>query len=210
MTITETAPTTGSLPRVLRDRPLGWFLLVSGLIGWLASLELAHGKIQLLENPQAALSCDINPLLSCSSVMGHWQSELLGFPNPFIGIAAFVVPMMIGALLVSGAVIPRWMRLGLQIGLLAGVALVTFLQHASLFAIGIGCPWCMVVWAVTIPQFVLFTSRNVLDGTLGEGIRASALARVVASQPLTVAGLWLFLVLAAALYAFRSAILILL
>ncbi len=192
------------LPKILRPRPLGVFLIVASAIGLLASFELSVDKIRLLRDPGAVLSCDFNPLFSCSSVMGYPQSELFGFPNQFIGLVAFVFPLLLGVLLVAGTQVPRWVMLGLNIGLLGGVAFVTFLQYTSLFVIGIGCPWCMVVWAVTIPLFVLVTAHNALAGGFGAGVQGNVVARAVAGMPLSIAGLWLFGVAIAVVLAFWS------
>lgn len=174
-----------------RPVPMGWFLIAGSLLGLWASYALSIDKFRLLADPEASLSCDFNPFFSCGSVMSNWQSELLGFPNQFLGIAAFIFPLLIGVMLVSGAQIPRWIMVGLNIGLLAGVSLVMFLFYSSIFVIGVGCPWCMLVWLVTIPMFVLVTAHNALSGNFGSAIAYNNGVRIAAGMPIPIAILWL-------------------
>lgn len=181
-------------PWFVRDVPMGVFLIVTAVIGYLASFELSNGKVEILKHPDAQLSCDLNPFFSCGSVMQHWQSEIFGFPNQFLGIGAFVFPLLLGVLLVSRHEIRPWIMVGLNIGLLAGVALVMFLFYASIYAIGIGCPWCMVVWVVTILEFCAVTARNTLTGAFGRGLQESTAARTLASSPILIGCVWLLVI----------------
>lgn len=179
---------------ITRRAPMGWFLIVGGVVGLIAALTLSVEKFVLLKDPSASLSCDLNPFFSCGSVMTHWQSELLGFPNQFMGLIAFVFPLLIGALLVSGTPIPRWIMLGLNVGLMLGVALVMFLFYTSIFVIGVGCPWCMLVWLVTIPMFVVVTAHNALASNFGSGVAWNNGARIAAGMPIAISVVWLLAV----------------
>ena len=179
---------------------MGTFLLLTGVVGLLASFTLTLDKIRLLANPDAVLGCDLNPYFSCGSVMTYPQSEIFGFPNQLIGVVAFVVPIALGVLLLSRVEIPDWVMNGLAVGLLGGVVLVTFLQYTSIYTIGVGCPWCMVVWVVTIVQFCVVLAANVLRGTFGRSAEDSTVLRVLASMPLVIAAVWL-LVIATAMVA---------
>lgn len=161
-----------TLPQVI-----GTLLVVLGAIGFLASSDLAIEKVNLLKNPEYEPTCDISPLLSCGSVMVTEQAEAFGFPNPFIGVAGFAVVVTAGAAVLAGARLKRWFWLGLQGGTLFGVLFVTWLQYQSIYKIGALCPWCMVVWAVTIPLFLYVLSYNLGEGhikTRGKWTGASA------------------------------------
>ena len=136
---------------VLTPARLGWSLLVLGLVGFAASLALSIEKVLKLTDPDRVASCSINIFLDCAAAMGSWQGALLGFPNPFIGVAAFPVVVTTGVVLLAGARLPRWYWLSLLGGVLAAAALVVFLVHTSVAVLGRLCPYCMVVWAVTIP-----------------------------------------------------------
>src|SRR5690625_4254443 len=102
------------IPAWARPRPLAWILLVTGVVGWVASAILVAERLALYRNPGHVTSCDVNPWVSCGRVMGTWQSELFGFPNPLIGIVAFAVVITTAMLLLSGAPAGRWYWLGLQ------------------------------------------------------------------------------------------------
>ena len=65
-------------------------LIWTGILGWFAAFSLVLERIHVATNPEAVLSCDLNPFISCKSVMLTEQARLLGFPNPLIGLAAFI------------------------------------------------------------------------------------------------------------------------
>ena len=134
------------------------WVLIAGVVGLIAAVTLTIEKIKLLENPAYVPSCSINPVLSCGSVMVTPQAAAFGFPNPLIGIAAFSVVVVIGVLAVAKVALPQWVWVGLAAGTLLGVVFVHWLIYQSLYVIGALCPYCMVVWAVTIPLFVVVSS----------------------------------------------------
>lgn len=150
-------------------RQTAWILLVTGIIGIFASIELIIQKIAVLKNPDFVPNCDINPVLSCGSVINTEQASLFGFPNPILGVIGFTVVVMFGALLLTGVVLPKAMWLGLNLGALAGMVFVIWLVTQSLYVIGALCPWCMVVWSITIPIFWQVTTDNLVSKRLSLG-----------------------------------------
>ena len=151
-----------SRPSVSRrlDRHTAWLLIVGGALGLLAAIELTIEKVRVLSDANYTPSCDINPVLSCGSVIITPQASAFGFPNPILGIVGFSVVITLGVVLATGTVLPRWMWLGLNAGALLGFAFVQWLVWQSLYSIGALCPWCMVVWTVTAPIFVWVTMSN--------------------------------------------------
>ncbi|GAB2737545.1 vitamin K epoxide reductase family protein [Sinomonas soli] len=149
-----------------RTVPFAWLLLVASAVGWLASGELVLEKIEKLINPSHTTICDVNPWISCGEVMSTWQSSLFGFPNMFIGIVAFAVTITVAVALLAGARFSRWFWVGLQVGVTLGFVFVIWLWSQALYAIGILCPLCMVVWAMMIPIFVWTTARNLVHGVI--------------------------------------------
>ncbi|SER05378.1 Uncharacterized membrane protein [Lentzea xinjiangensis] len=143
------------------NRIVAGVLAVGGAVGLLASAVLTIEKIALLKDPFYVPTCSINPVLSCGSIMTTPQAELFGFPNPLLGIAGFAVVTTLGVVLLTGVELPSWIWIGLQVGTTAGVLLVHWLIYQSLYEIGALCPYCMVVWAVTIPIFWYTTLRNI-------------------------------------------------
>jgi uncharacterized membrane protein len=135
-------------------------LLVGGGLGLAAALVLTVEKIALIADPNYRPSCSINPVLSCGSVMTTAQASAFGIPNSLIGIAGFAVVAATGAGLLAGARFAGWYWAGLQVGVLFGVGFVHWLIGQSLYRIGALCPYCMVVWAVTVPIAWYVTLRN--------------------------------------------------
>ncbi|ANY09720.1 Vitamin K epoxide reductase [Pseudonocardia sp. HH130630-07] len=141
-------PVPGPLPRVLP-----WLLVVGGALGLLSAFVLTVERIAILQDPSYTPSCSINPVLSCGSVMTTEQAAFFGFPNPLLGIGAFAVVVTTGAAVLAGVRFPAWWWAGLTAGAALGVVFVHYLIVQSLYDIGALCPYCMVVWAVTIPIF---------------------------------------------------------
>lgn len=163
-------------PSLPWDRVLRWLYLIGGSVGFVAAFVLLVEKIELLKDPSYVPSCSINPVLSCGSIMKTDQAELFGFPNPVLGVAGFAVVMTVGAALFSGARFHRWFWAGLQFGVVAGGVLVHWLIFQSLYRIGALCPYCMVVWVVTIPICWYTTLRTLSLRTANKEGRLSALA----------------------------------
>ncbi len=138
--------------------PSAWWVLIAGVIGLVASMTLTVEKIDILLNPSYVPTCNINPILSCGSVMITPQASVLGFPNPLIGLMGFAVVVVTGVLAVAKVSLPQWYWVGLTVGVLAGSAFVHWLIFQSLYRIGALCPYCMVVWAVTISLLVVVAS----------------------------------------------------
>lgn len=160
------APETGAR----LERGVAVLLLAGGLIGLLAAVMLLVEKIALLENPDYIPSCNLSPVLSCGSVMTTPQAEAFGIPNPILGIAGFAILATIGVALLAGAQFTPWFWGAVQVGVTFAVVFVHWLIYQSLYVIGALCPYCMTVWAVTVPVFWYVAIRNLR--TLDAGQRA--------------------------------------
>ncbi|MFD8564190.1 vitamin K epoxide reductase family protein [Streptosporangium canum] len=158
------AETDATQPIVTRSLP--FVLAIGGGLGVLAAFLLVIERLRLAADPGYVPSCSINPILSCGSVMKTEQASVFGFPNPLIGIAAFSVVTAVGMALLAGARFRTWFWYGLQLGTVAGVVFVHWLIFQSLYRIGALCPYCMVVWAVTIPVFWYVTLANLEAGRI--------------------------------------------
>ncbi len=168
---TQSADLTSDSPARARvTAPAAWWVLIAGVAGLVASMTLTVEKIDILLNPAYVPSCNINPILSCGSVMVTPQASLLGFPNPLLGLVGFSVVIVTGVLAVTKVALPQWYWIGLTAGVLVGAVFVHWLIFQSLYRIGALCPYCMVVWAITIPLLVVVASiaaRPVLDRQSG-------------------------------------------
>jgi uncharacterized membrane protein len=161
-------------------------VLIAGVIGLLSSMTLTVEKIDILANPSYVPSCNINPILSCGSVMVTPQASALGFPNPLLGMMAFTVVVVAGVLAVAKVPLPQWFWISTTVGLLVGAVFVHWLIFQSLYRIGALCPYCMVVWVVTITLLVVVSSI-VLRPTLAD---SNGLVRVLYQWRWSITALW--------------------
>ncbi|MDQ6524917.1 vitamin K epoxide reductase family protein [Nocardioides sp. LHD-245] len=161
------------------DRALAVLLLAGGLLGLTAAFVLVVEKIALLGDASYTPSCSLNPVLDCGSIMTTAQAEVLGFPNPLLGIAAFPVLTATGAALLAGARLARWYWAGLQAGVTLGLGFVCWLIFQSLYRISALCPYCMVVWAVVLPVFWYVTLRNARAGLFGARVAGARVTRTL-------------------------------
>ena len=177
------------LPEAPAAVPLisAWWVLIAGVIGLIASATLTVEKIEILLNPSYVPSCNLNPIVSCGSVMTTPQASALGFPNSLIGIAAFTVVAVTGVLAVAKVPLPRWYWVGITLGTLVGAAFVHWLIFQSLYRIGALCPYCIVVWVATISLLVVVAS--IAFGPAGDD-RGSIVARELYHWRWSIATIW--------------------
>ncbi|MGC1176787.1 MAG: vitamin K epoxide reductase family protein [Candidatus Saccharimonadales bacterium] len=150
-----------SIKNLTLQKALPYILLIGGIIGYICAFIIMFDKIRILNNPRYVPSCDLNPIISCGSVMQSKQATAFGFPNPFIGLGAFPVVAVIGGAMLAGAKFKRWFWLGLNAGLVFAIGFVHWLFFESVYRIHALCPWCMVVWVVSITSFWYVTLYNV-------------------------------------------------
>lgn len=128
-------------------------MIWTGILGWVAAFSLVLERIHVATNPDATLSCDVNPFISCKSVMLTAQAQLFGFPNPIIGLAAFFAPVLVGFAILAGARFALWFWRAFLVGITLGFVFVLWLFLQSTFVIHVLCPYCMVAWLAMVPLF---------------------------------------------------------
>ena len=126
----------------------------------ISSLALTYDKIQVLSDKAYEPSCNINPILSCGSVMKTEQASLFGLPNTVFGLIAFTMLLTFGFLLIGGAVVKRWVWIAAQVAATIGVIFMHYLFFQGVYRIQAICPWCFVIWMITIPTFWYITLYN--------------------------------------------------
>lgn len=143
-------------------KPLAWMLVVGGALGLIASFALTYDKMEILKNPHFVPNCNLNPVLSCGSVMVKQQANAFGFPNPWIGLAAFAVLITVGMALLAGATFKRWFWIWLEIGMAAGLIFALWLLQQSIYNINALCPYCLGVDVVVI-TLIWYNTLYLLD-----------------------------------------------
>lgn len=180
-------------------RGLAWLLTIGGLIGLWASVMLVLSERALLQDPAADLACDLNPIVGCGSFILSPQAAALGIPNALIGTVAFAVVTATGLVLLGGGRLPRYYWVALMGGsVLAGLALAWF-QYQALVELRGLCPYCVVVWTVTIPIVVNVLARGLQAGHVPapEGLR-----RFVVQERGLITVIWYVVVVALVVIAF--------
>ncbi len=161
------------IPTVADRRHVGAYveMLVSSLLGLVASLVLSVDAVRLAEDPYADLSCNLSSTISCAKVGLTWQANLLGFPNAFLGLIAEPVVITLAVAALGGVRFPRWFMLAAQVVYSIGLAFAYWLFYQAYFVIGAMCPWCMLITVTTTLVFASMTRVNILEGNLGAGTK---------------------------------------
>ncbi len=147
-------------------RTLPYILIIGSVIGAISSAILTVELLTILKDPHYVPVCNLNPVLSCSSVTTSAQASAFGFPNEFLGLIGFGILGTIGAGMLAGAKYARWFWKLTSVGLTLAVIFLTWLQFQTLYRIGALCLFCMCVWAVTIPMFWYTLLYNLKHGNI--------------------------------------------
>ncbi|MET9177070.1 vitamin K epoxide reductase family protein [Kitasatospora aureofaciens] len=188
--LSRPAPDAAGPGPIGAGRALALLLFLGGLVGLAASAVLTFDKLRILENPSYVPSCNINPIISCGSVMRTEEAAVFGFPNSLLGLAAFGALAAVGAGLLAGAAYRRWFWLGLQAGTTLGIVFTHWLIDQSLYGIGALCPYCMVVWATTVVLFWYTTLHNLRTEVIPVGPRMRTVVREAARYHWALPVLW--------------------
>ena len=154
---------TGTLERLRIYRKTYWAMLVSSTLSLIASLVLSYDAIKLAETPDGKLACDINAVVSCGKVAKSWQSELLGFPNSFLGLMLEPVIMTVAIAGLALVAFPRLFMRVAHIGYGLGLVFAFWLLSQSLFEINALCPWCLLVTISTVTVFSTITRIALME-----------------------------------------------
>ena len=127
------------------EKAVRLILIIGGIIGVFASLMITIEKFDLLQHPNQHFICDLNPVISCGSVMESKQASAFGFMNTYIGLLGFPVVITIGVAMLAGARLRRWFWLAMTAGLGLGVIFAYWLLFESIYRIGALCPYCLSV-----------------------------------------------------------------
>lgn len=142
-------------------------MLVFGVVGLIVSFILCLDEIDLMQHPNTVLSCSINAVLNCSTVMQTWQAHAFGFPNMFIGLMAYPIVITVAVAALVGAKMPRWFWLTANICYLLGALFAYWLFFNSVYAIQVLCPWCLVITFSTTIILATVTHYNLRENIFG-------------------------------------------
>ncbi|HEY3293125.1 MAG TPA: vitamin K epoxide reductase family protein [Candidatus Nanopelagicaceae bacterium] len=140
-------------------------MLVSSILSLAASLVLSVDSITLAKNAGSKLFCDINAVVSCGKVALSWQSNLLGFPNAFIGLICEPVVITLAMAGLGRTKFPKWFLKTALAVYFIGLSFALWLLSQSFFVIKAFCPWCLVVTISTVTVFSTMLRVNLYENT---------------------------------------------
>ncbi len=152
-----------------RERSNVWIfstMLISAVLSLIAAFVLSVESFHLAMNPNAELSCSVNAVLNCASVMKHPSAELFGFPNSYIGLIAEPIVITVAIAGLAGIRFPRPFMAAAQIGYTAGLIFAYYLFFISVNVIGALCPWCLLVTVSTTLVFMSLLHFNIREDNL--------------------------------------------
>jgi uncharacterized membrane protein len=158
---------TARLHRIRHSNTAVWVtMLVASVASLYASFVLSVDALRLAEDPNADLGCNINAVISCGTVAGSWQSQVLGFPNAYLGLMTEPVVITLAVAGLAGVRFPRWFMVTAQAVYTVGLLFAYWLFHQAMVEIGALCPWCLLITVATTLVFFELTYVNIRDDNL--------------------------------------------
>jgi uncharacterized membrane protein len=177
-----------------------YILIITAIVGLIASFVLTIEHINLIKDPNHHLSCSINPVLSCGPVMTSPTATVFGFPNPLMGLISFGAQALLGLVLLAGARMKSWFWKLWGIQVLGQVAFTLFLMQQSIFVIGAICIYCMAVW-ISLSFSAWYTLQYVLaEGHIGNS--KSKTTKFVRKYQHDILFVWFLLIVGLVLWEF--------
>ncbi|NII70765.1 vitamin K epoxide reductase family protein [Microbacterium ulmi] len=163
------ATTELSLTGVRPPRGLAIFWIVAGAAGGIVSFLLYLEYVGQLQGTEPLISCSWGVVVTCGPNLLSPGGNLLGFTNSLIGLVLFGGPVHAGvSALAAPAGLRTWYWRVYGVFVLGGFLLVHVFAWRSVFEYGSLCPWCMIVWLVTIPLFWFTLGWELRDGVWGD------------------------------------------
>lgn len=160
--------------------------IVTGVVAWVVSFLLYLEYVGQLTGAQPLVSCSISPIVNCGPNLLSPAGNLLGFSNSIIGVVLFTGPVFAGiSALASPSGMRAWYWRVYAVLVLGGFLLVHVFAYRSVFEFGSLCPWCMVVWLMTIPLFWSVAGWTMRDGVWGTSAQRAG-AAVLSWMPVIV------------------------
>jgi uncharacterized membrane protein len=200
----ETDPVTASEPAFATFRPsraMAIWWIVAGVAGWVVSFLLYREYIGQLSGGDALISRNISPIVTCGPNLLSPGGNLLGFSNSIIGMVLFTGPIFaaVAGFAAPGGLRP-WFWRTFAVFVTGAFLLVHFFAYRSVFEYSSLCPWCMIIWLVTIPLFFTVLGWTLRAGVWGmRGAAQRVGAAILSWLPLIVIADYLVIAVAAQL-----------
>lgn len=199
----------GSLNRWRHHDATVWVtMLVASAASLVASFVLSVEALRLAENPNADLGCNINAVISCGTVANSWQSQVLGFPNAYLGLMTEPVVITIAVASLGAVRFPRWFMFAAQVMYTIGFGFAYWLFYQAMFEIGALCPWCLLITLATTLVFFEMTYVNIRDNNLflPDRLQRAATAAIRANLDLVLVVVWILVLVLAVVLKYGEAL----
>jgi uncharacterized membrane protein len=183
-------------------------MLFFGIVGLVASLVLSTEKIHLLQDANAQLTCSINLVLNCASVMQTWQASVFGFPNSFIGLMGYPIVITLAVAALCGVHFPKKFMVAAQLSYGLGLLFAYWLFFQSVFVIQILCPWCLFVTTATTFLFDTLLRYNLRENnfSFSKSTHKRVLEFLKKDYDKLIVAAWLLLMVAVVIIKFGDAL----
>lgn len=129
------------------NRRLYAVMSLGGAVGLVAAFLQTLEKLTLLKNKDAVLTCNFNSVFSCSNVLNAHQSSVFGFPNSIMCMLLFATFLVVGLVGLTGGIVARGMRLGVQALALFTLGFSLWFLWQSTYRINALCIFCVFCFA---------------------------------------------------------------
>ncbi len=186
----------------------GLIIVIFSLTALYASLTLSIEYLEVLKNPEAALSCNINSAINCTTVMRSWQAELLGFPNTYFGLIGYGATLALGAILLFKKDLGKWVNIAALLGSFIAFIFSYWLLWQSVFVIGALCIYCLVSCISATNIFYGFLLITLKENTLefGENFNSKVQNFIQKGYFWIILAIWYLIVIGTVLVEFSEII----
>lgn len=179
-----------------------WMLLFAGIVGIVCSLFLTYDQIQIWKHPNYIPACNLNPIVSCGSVIDSKQGEIFGIPAPFFGLIAFPVLATVGLAMIAGAKFKRWFWQLAELAGIGGIGFALWLFWLSVYRVHALCPFCLTVDVVVYTMVWYLTLYNLSEGYIALPKRLVGVGDFARRHHLDILVTWFILIIAFILHHF--------
>jgi len=156
-------------------------MLGASALGLVASFWQLMEKLTLLKDSHAVLSCNLNSVFSCSSVLNSHQASVFGPPNALIGVMMFTFFFTVALAGTTGSQIVRRLVFVIEGLALFMLGFTLWFLYQSAFNIHALCIFCtfvgtavVVINAAMLRQTLLVmqlkkSPRQKVDRLIGSG-----------------------------------------
>jgi uncharacterized membrane protein/protein-disulfide isomerase len=181
-------------------RRVVWVLALAGLAVSLTSLYVHY---QLLVDPSYTSFCDINETVSCQQAYLSRYGSVYGVPTALFGAIWFGAVLVLAILaLTAPAEVRESVPLYLFVASTIGLAAVLYMAYAAFFVLKAVCVLCLATYAAVIGLFIVSGLSRSMPPMLTLPRRIVSDVRALATRPLVLSIVLVFLAGAASAVAF--------